>query len=225
VASVQAATTTQMMATLPVTTSAPAANAAHAATPTKAAYRVHKHEIVLLGVTTNVVTVDKKDIIHMSGYGHIKKLGSVTLTSAISSGKEKPLLATPWLLHADVELATPKGEIDVRISPGTLGLNPFAQPVHLQYTILGGTGAYENAAGKGLVDLRDYQGIPSTASQIKQAGDELKSTGIHFSLTFHPGHLNHFGDFSSVWYKIIQTAVKTHGTSLKHKTVAKKSVK
>ena len=104
------------------------------------------------------------------------------MKSTISSQGEKPLLATPWLLHADVELATPKGEIDVRISPGTIGLDPFAQPVHLQYTIIGGTGAYENAAGKGLVDLRLYQGIPKTPAEFKQAGDELKSTGIHFSL-------------------------------------------
>jgi hypothetical protein len=232
-----AATTTQVTATLPATTSAPAAtnptpaatsapsDAAAAATPRKAAHRVHRREIVLLGMTTNVVTADKKSIVHISGNGHMKKLGSVTLTSAISSKSEKPLLSTPWRLHADVELAMPKGEIDVRISPGTIGLDPFAQPVHLQYTILGGTGAYENAAGKGLVDLRLFQGIPKTASQLKQAGNVLKSTGIHFSLTFHPGHLNHWGDFSGVWYKIIQTAAKTHGKSLKHEAVAKKSVK
>jgi hypothetical protein len=236
-ASVQAAaTTTQVTATLPLSTPAPAATsstpaatsapyAAHAATPTRAAHRVHKHEIVLLGTTTNVVTADKKSLVHISGDGHIKQLGSVTLTSAISSQSEKPLLATPWLLHADVDLGTPKGEVDVRISPGTIGLDPFSQPVHLQYTILGGTGAYENAAGKGLVDLRLFQGIPKTESQLKQAGNELKSTGIHFSLTFHPGHLNHFGDVSGFWYKIIQTAVKTHGRSLKHEAVAKESVK
>ncbi len=205
--------------------STPAATTTAPTTATPAAHRVHKHAVILLGMTRNVVTADKQSVVHITGNGHLSKLGPITLSSAISSQSEKPLLSTPWLLHADLAVTTPKGQINVRISPGTIGLNPFAQPVHLQYSILGGTGSYQNAGGTGLVDLRLYQSIPTSASQLKAMGTELKTTGVPFSLTFHPGHLNKFGDFSGFWYKVIQTVVKTHGTSLKHLPARKKASK
>ena len=180
------------------------------------AHRTHRHAIALIGMTTNLVTTDHASIAHITGHGHLAKLGSVTITSVIDSKGERPLLSTPWLLHADLVIASPKGQVNVRISPGTIGLNPFAQPVHLQYAIQGGTGAFRNAAGKGLVDLRLFQAIPTSASGLKALGNQLKTSGIRFTLTFHPGHLNKFGDFSSTWYKIIQTAAKSRGHGHKH---------
>ena len=195
---------------------APAVGSTTGAVGSQANPKIHKHPIALLGMTSDVVTADKKSVVHITGKGHLAKLGKVTLKSDISSQSERPLLVTPWLLHADVAISGPKGQVNVRISPGTLGANPFAQPVHLRYAILGGTGAYQNAAGTGVVDLRLSQAIPTNSEQIKQMGTELKTTGIGFSLKFHPGHLSKFGDLSGLWYKVIQTAEKTHGKSLQH---------
>ena len=174
-------------------------------------HRVARHHVALIGMTKAVVTADRKGIAHITGDGRLAKLGKVTVSSAIDSKLQKPLLATPWLLHADLTLNTPQGQLNVRILPGTLGIDPFAQPIHLKYVASGGTGAYKNAYGEGLVDLRLTQSIPRDAAGLKAMGDQLKTTGIRFSLSFREGHLNKFGDLSSVWYKVIQTAVKNDG--------------
>lgn len=172
--------------------------------------RGHTNLITLRGRTTALVIADQQGIAHVTGSGRLSELGPVTLTSTVDSHSERPLLSTPSLLHADVVITNPKGQVNVRITLGTLGMNPFAQPVHLQYFVQGGTGAYRNAAGKGMVDLTLFQPIPTTLDKLKQMGDQLKTQGIRFSLDFHPGHPDKWGDFSGFWFNVIKTAVQTH---------------
>jgi hypothetical protein len=167
-------------------------------------HRVPSRPVVLDGRTTNLVIADRHGIAHVTGKGRFAGLGKVTISSSVDSKSETPLLSSPWLLYANVVVSTARGEINVRVTPGTIGLNPFAQPVHLQYAIHGGTGAYRHAIGKGLVDLTLGQAIPSTLSQLKQMGNQLDTKGIPFALHFHPGHLSKWGDFSGMWYKVIQ---------------------
>lgn len=180
----------------------------HAPTAARhAEHRVAGHLFVLNGRTTNLVIADRLGIAHVTGKGRLSGLGEVTVTSSVNSKAETPLLSTPWLLYADLEIVTPKGQINVHVTPGTIGLNPFAQPVHMQYSIQGGTGAFRHATGKGLVDLSLDQAIPTTLAQLKAMGNQLDTKGIPFALHFHPGHLNQWGNFSSMWYKVIQTVV------------------
>jgi hypothetical protein len=176
--------------------------------PHVARERVHKHPIVLNGRTLNLVIANHNGIATVAGSGHIHGLGRVTISSTVNSSSERSLLLTPWLLYADAVIKSPKGSVNVRITPGTIGLNPFAQPVHLQYSIQGGTGAFRNATGRGLVDLSLFQPIPETLDQLKQMGNQLDTQGIRFSLHFHPGRLNEFGNFASMWYGVIQTVAK-----------------
>ncbi len=182
------------------TLSAPAnAHVAHAA------HRVVSDPIVLNGRTTNLVIADRQGIAHVTGKGHLSGLGKVTVSSSVNTKSETPLLSSPWLLYANLVIAAPKGQINVHVTPGTIGLNPFSQPVHMQYSIRGGTGAFRHATGKGLVEVTLYQGIPTTLAQLKQMGVEVDTKGVPFALHFHPGHLNKWGDFSSMWYNIIRT--------------------
>jgi hypothetical protein len=132
-------------------------------------------------------------------------LGQVTVSGSVNSQAETPLLASPWLLFADLVITNPKGEINVHVTPGTIGLNPFAQPIHLQYSIQGGTGAFRHATGKGLVDLSLFQAIPTTLAQLKQLGHQVDTQGVRFALHFHPGHLNQWGNFAGMWYTVIQS--------------------
>ena len=159
---------------------------------------------------------DHKGIVQITGSGHLSGLGPITLASTIDSHSERPLLSTPWLLHADVVITSPKGQVNVRISPGPIGVNPFAQPVRLQYSVQGGTGAFRNATGTGMVDLTLFQPIPTTLGQLKEMGNQLETQGIRFTLYFHPGHPGKWGDFSGLWYKVIQTAVQTYGKHHSH---------
>ena len=69
-------------------------------------------------------------------------LGPVSISGTVNTKAENALLATPGLLYADLVISTPKGQINVHVTPGTIGLNPFAQPVHMQYALAGGTGAF-----------------------------------------------------------------------------------
>lgn len=179
-----------------------AAEAAHVARP------AHGHPVILNGRTTNLVVAGKVGPAHVTGGGHVSGLGHVNVTSTIKTKAETPLLASPWLLYADLVITTKRGEINVHVTPGTIGLDPFAQPFHLQYVIQGGTGAFRHATGKGLVDLTLDQPVPTTLAGLKQLGDQLDSQGVRFALHFHPGHLNQFGNFSSMWYGVIQTLVK-----------------
>lgn len=176
--------------------------AAHVARP------VHGHPVVLNGRSTDLVTVNRKGIAHVTGSGRISGLGRVTITGTVNTKAENSLLSSPWLLYADLEIATPKGQINVHVTPGTIGLNPFAQPVHMQYSVEGGTGAYRHATGKGLVDLSLYQAIPTTLSQLKQMGVQIDTVGVRFALHFHPGHLDQWGNFAGMWYGIIKSLVK-----------------
>jgi hypothetical protein len=170
--------------------------------------RVHKHPMVLNGNTLNVVIANKNGIAQVTGSGRMSGLGKVTITSAVNSHTERSLLVQPWLLYANAVISSRRGQVDVKVTPGTIGINPFAQPVHLQYAINGGTGEFKNATGKGLVDLSLFQAIPRTLDELKQMGNQLDTTGIRFKLKFHPGHLNQWGNFASVWYPIIQTVAK-----------------
>ena len=170
--------------------------------------RVKKHPVVLNGHTLNLVIAAKNDIVQVTGSGHMAGLGKVTLTSSVNSKAERSLLVQPWLLYANAVISTPRGQINVKVTPGTIGINPFAQPVHLQYAINGGTGEFKHATGKGLVDLSLFQAIPRTLDELKQMGTQLDTKGIRFKLRFHPGHLNQWGNFASVWYPIIQTVAK-----------------
>ena len=98
--------------------------------------------------------------------------------------------------------------------PGTVGLNPFAQPFHLQYSIKGGIGAIRHATGKGLVDLTLDQAVPTTLAGLKQMGQQVDTRGVGFTPHFHPCHLNRFGDFSSMWFGTIKNlAHKSDGHS------------
>jgi hypothetical protein len=184
-------------------------------------HRIPKVPVVLNGRSTNLVIADRQGIAHVTGKGRFSGLGKVTISSTVNSKSETPLLSSPWLLYANLVLTTPKGEINVHVTPGTIGLNPFAQPVHLQYSVQGGTGAFRHATGKGLVDLSLYQAIPTTLSQLKAMGDQLDTKGIPFALHFHPGHLNKFGDFSSMWYKVIQGLEHKSSGSAGHHGVKK----
>jgi hypothetical protein len=181
---------------------------APAGAPQAAHERVHGHPIVLNGRTTNLVIANHSGIATVTGSGHLTGFGRVTISSTVISQSERSLLVTPWLLYANAVITSPEGHVDVRIIPGTIGLNPFAQPVHLEYSVQGGTGAFRNATGKGLVDLSLFQPIPETLDQLKQMGNQLDTQGIRFTLHFHPGRLNQFGNFASMWYKVIQTVAQ-----------------
>src|SRR5206468_1996120 len=98
--------------------------------------REHRHPIALVGETSQLVIANSKGIAHVTGEGKLAKIGHVTVATTIDSNAQKPLLSTPWLLHADLTFTAARGEIRVRISPGTLGANPLSQPFHLQYTVL-----------------------------------------------------------------------------------------
>jgi hypothetical protein len=172
------------------------------------AHRAHGLSVILNGRTTNLVIVDRQGLAHVTGSGKISGLGRITVTGTVNSKAETPLLSSPWLLYADLEIVTSKGQINVHVTPGTIGLNPFAQPFHLQYSIEGGTGAFRHATGKGLVDLSLYQAVPTTLAQLQQLGKQVDTQGVRFSLHFHPGHLNQWGNFASMWYGIIQTLVQ-----------------
>lgn len=188
-----------LMSAAPTPTPTPApAVAAHPA------HRVHGLSVVLNGRTTDLVKAEAHGIAVVTGKGRFSGLGRVTVSSTVNTKSETPLLSSPWLLYADLVLTTPRGEINVHVTPGTIGLNPFAQPVHLQYAIQGGTGAFRHATGKGLVDLTLDQPIPTTLSQLKQMGTEVDTVGVPFSLHFHPGQLDKWGDFSGMWYKVIE---------------------
>ena len=140
------------------------ATAEHSARP------AHGISVVLNGRTTDLVKVDKQGIAHVTGSGHMSGLGQVSISGTVNTKAENALLATPGELYANLVISTPKGEINVHVTPGTLGLNPFAQPVHMQYALAGGTGAFHHATGKGLVDVNLYQAIPSNLTALKQMG-------------------------------------------------------
>jgi hypothetical protein len=169
---------------------------------------VQGHPVVLNGRTTDLVTVDRQGIAHVTGTGRMSGLGPVTISSTVNTKAENSLLSTPWLLYADLVIASPKGQIDVHVTPGTIGLNPFSQPVHLQYSVQGGTGLFRHATGKGLVDLSLYQAIPSNLAQLKQMGVQIDTVGVRFALHFHRGKLDKWGNFSGMWYGIIGSLVK-----------------
>jgi hypothetical protein len=169
---------------------------------------VHGHPVLLNGRTTDLVVVDRKGLAHVTGSGRMSGLGRVEVTGTVNSKAETPLLASPWLLYADLEIVTRKGQINIHATPGTIGLNPFAQPVHMQYSIQGGTGPFRHATGKGLVDLTLDQAIPTTLAGLKQLGQQVDTKGVGFALHFHPGHLNQFGNFSGMWFGVIQTLTK-----------------
>lgn len=183
--------------------------------------RVKKHTVVLDGNTLNVVIANKNGIAQVTGSGRMAGLGKVTITSAVNSHTERSLLVEPWLLYANAVISTRKGQIDAKVTPGTIGINPFAQPVHLQYAINGGTGEFKHATGKGLVDLSLFQAIPQTLAELKQMGNQLDTTGIRFKLKFHPGHLNQWGNFANVWYPIIQTVARASAGVSSHPKQAK----
>lgn len=184
-----------------------------------AAHVAHGPSVVLNGRTTDLVVADKKGIAHVSGSGRMSGLGKVTVTGAVNTKSETPLLASPWLLYADLVVSTPKGEINVHVTPGTIGLNPLAQPFHMQYSVQGGTGSFRHARGKGLVDLTLDQAVPTTLAGLKQMGVQIDNQGIRFALHFHPGHLNQFGNFASMWYGVVQTLVKhSDGSGPSHKS-------
>ena len=140
------------------------ATAEHRARP------AHGISVVLNGRTTDLVTVDKKGIAHVTGSGHMSGLGPVSISGTVNTKAENALLATPGLLYANLVISTPKGEINVHVTPGTIGLNPFAQPVHMQYSLAGGTGAFHHAVGKGLVDVNLYQAIPIQPDRAQANG-------------------------------------------------------
>lgn len=169
---------------------------------------VHGYPVVLNGHTTDLVTVDRQGLAHVTGSGRMAGLGPVTITGTVNTKAENSLLSSPWLLYADLIISTQKGQIDVHVTPGTIGLDPFSQPVHMQYSVHGGTGAFRHATGKGLVDLSLYQAIPTTLSALKQMGVQIDTVGVRFALHFHPGHLNQFGNFAGMWYGIIESLVK-----------------
>ncbi len=168
----------------------------------------HGHPVVLNGRTTDLVTVDRQGIAHVTGNGRMSGIGPVTISSTVNTKAENSLLSSPWLLYADLVITSPKGQIDVHVTPGTIGLNPFSQPVHLQYSVHGGTGLYRHATGKGLVDLSLYQAIPTNLAELKQMGVQIDTVGVRFALHFHPGHLDQFGNFAGMWYGIIDSLVK-----------------
>jgi hypothetical protein len=179
-------------------------------------HRVHKRPVTLNGRTVNLVIANKNGIAQVTGSGHLSGLGRVTISSAVNSHTERSLLESPWLLYANAVITSPKGQLNVRVTPGTIGINPFSQPVHLQYSVQGGTGAFRNATGKGLVDLSLFQAIPETLPALKEMGNQLDTQGIRFALHFHPGHLNQWGNFASVWYPIIQTVAKASAGQPSH---------
>jgi hypothetical protein len=169
---------------------------------------VHGHRVVLNGRTTNLVTVDRQGIAHVTGTGRMSGLGSVTISGTVNAKAENSLLSSPWLLYADLVITSPKGQIDVHVTPGTIGLNPFSQPVHLQYSAHGGTGAFRHATGTGLVNLSLYQAIPTNLTQLKQMGVQIDTVGVRFALDFQRGHLDQWGNFAGMWYGIIESLVK-----------------
>jgi hypothetical protein len=190
---------------------------AHApATAEHSAQPAHGISIVLNGRSTDLVTVDKQGIAHITGSGHMSGLGPVSISGTVNTKAENALLATPWLLFADLVITTHKGQINVHVTPGTIGLNPFAQPVHMQYALAGGTGAFHRATGKGLVDVNLYQAIPSNLTALKQMGVQVDTVGVKFALHFYPGHLNQLGNFASTWYGIIGALVKKSDAPSKH---------
>ncbi len=181
---------------------------------------VHRPDVVLNGWSTDLVVVDRAGFAHVTGKGHFQDLGKVTITSTVNTKSETSILdSNPANLYANLVLISPKGQVDVRVMPGTLGMNPFAQPVHLQYFVDNGTGAYHHAKGKGLVDLTLNQSIPTTLSGLKALGTQVDTKGVPFTLHFHPGKLNKTGDMSSMWFGLVQglehkssspPAVRTH---------------
>ncbi len=176
----------------------------------------HEIPIVLNGRSTDLVTVDKQGIAHITGSGHMSALGPVSISGTVNTKAENALLATPWLLYADLVISTPKGQINVHVTPGTIGLNPFAQPVHMQYALAGGTGAFHLATGEGRVDVNLYQAIPSNLDALKQMGVQVDTVGVKFALHFFPGHLNQWGNFASMWYGIIGALVKKSDAPSEH---------
>jgi hypothetical protein len=200
--------------------------AAHAAVPAQVSKPRPHHQVELYGTTANTVVLLPSKVVQITGSGKFGGMGPVTLTSSTDARSEKSLLQTPWLLHADAVLTNAQGTVSVRVTPGTLGLDPYAQPVHLQYTITGGTGAYAGAVGTGLVDLRLAPGMPSL-NQYTELYSLLKKQGVKLTLDFHPGKLNKFGDFSSLWYGLIETAVHAspHDSSSSKAPVAAQKTK
>ena len=165
---------------------------------------VHRPEVVLNGWSSDLVVVDRAGFAHVTGKGHLSGLGKVTITSTVDTKGETAILDTnPANLYADLVVSSPKGQVDVRVMPGTLGMNPFAQPVHMQYFVYNGTGPYHHATGKGLVDLTLGQPIPSTLSGLKALGTQVDTRGVPFTLHFHPGKLNKVGDLSSMWFGMV----------------------
>jgi hypothetical protein len=186
------------------------ASAEHRARP------AHGISIVLNGRSTDLVKVDKQGIAHVTGSGHMSGLGPVSISGTVNTKAENVLLATPGRLYANLAISTHKGQINVHITPGTIGLNPFAQPVHMQYFLAGGTGAFRRATGKGLVDVNLYQAIPSNLAALKQMGVQVDTVGVKFALHFHPGHLNQWGNFAGMWYGIIGSLVKKSNAPSSH---------
>jgi hypothetical protein len=115
----------------------------------------------------------------------------------------EPLVALCRSCHHE-----PEGPDRCSCHTGTIGLNPFSQPVHLQYSVHGGTGAFRHATGTGLVDLSLYQAIPTNLAQLKQMGVQIDTVGVRFALDFHRGHLDQWGNFAGMWYGIIESLVK-----------------
>ena len=161
---------------------------------------------MLDGGTTDTVVLVHSNVVQITGTGRFRQLGRVGLTSTMDVRSEKPLLRTPWLLHVDVVLSNPEGTVSVRLTPGVIHADPFAMPVHLKYTIQGGTGAYRNVAGTGLADLTLLPGQPSLR-QYDQLLGRLKRQGVQFTLYFHQGHPSKWNDFTQFWFNVIQTAV------------------
>ena len=143
-------------------------------------------------------------------------VGAVTISGTVNTKAENALLATPGHLYADLVISTHKGQIKVHVTPGTIGINPFAQPVHMQYALAGGTGAFHRATGKGLVDVNLYQAIPSNLAALKQMGVQVDTVGVKFALHFHPGHLNQWGNFAGMWYGIVGALVKKSDAPSRH---------
>ena len=69
---------------------------AHApATAEHSARPAHGISVVLNGRTTDLVTVDKQGIAHVTGSGHMSGLGPVSISGTVNTKAENALLATP----------------------------------------------------------------------------------------------------------------------------------
>ena len=50
--------------------------------------------------------------------------GPVTVSGTVDTNAENSVLPTPWLLYADLVITRPRGQVNVHVTPGTIGLTP-----------------------------------------------------------------------------------------------------